>query len=185
MEELIQIVFVALFVLFGLLGGGRKKRKRRSGRDVEAGSATGTAIPKQRPETRPQRPVQRRRDEFAPTVPHKVGGDVVDEIFDLLRIQVPETPPSPVEPESLTDDEAQSLETLEPAGGASHDRFHSLYMEAPPLTVQTTPRVSPRRRLGLTGRKRLRDAIILTEVLGVPKALRDPTESGPWSGPVG
>ncbi len=176
MEDLLQFVFIALFVLFGLLGG-RKKRQQRTG-------STGPTRSTQRPE-RPKRqaPPRRRVDEMAPPIPHRMGGDMIDEIFEALG----GTPAETVEAESSEEFEniveAQSLETLVAAGGESHKKFHALYMETPPLDVERKPREHPRKRLGLSG-KRLKDAIVLTEVLGAPIALRGPEDAGPWREPV-
>jgi len=61
--------------------------------------------------------------------------------------------------------EIASLETLEPAGGASHVAFHEKYVDQPP------PRPTLRRRLQL-GRSDARRGIVLAEILGPPKSER-------------
>lgn len=62
----------------------------------------------------------------------------------------------------------QSLETLEASGEAEHERFHELYIR--PLASPGSEHPRSRVRKLLTN-KGLRDAILLREILGPPKAL--------------
>lgn len=76
------------------------------------------------------------------------------------------------------EDEAKSLETLEPAGGKSHERFHELYMREAKMAKSQRPEASEpyedveRRmaRLELSRRK-LQQAFIMKEILGPPKGM--------------
>lgn len=58
----------------------------------------------------------------------------------------------------------ESLETLEEAGAASHERFHARHLDSPPV-------VAPGPEAPDTAR--LRQAIIWSEILGPPMALRE------------
>jgi hypothetical protein len=88
----------------------------------------------------------------------------------------------------LDHDDIRPLETLEAAGEESHRRFHELYVEpSTPATPRPydTPRAVVSRFL-LTGRS-LKDAIVLAEILGPPKALGEGggQTGSHWSAPIG
>jgi hypothetical protein len=102
----------------------------------------------------------------------------LQDLLAVLQGRVPEpaTPreePPPPEPEqreavSLDDfrREQRTLETLEPAGGASHVEFHERYLSDEPEAVQRRPsrfrRVSPRSA---------REAIIWKTIFETPKGM--------------
>jgi len=87
-----------------------------------------------------------------------------------------EIPPAPPEP-AFIEREPETLETLEPAGTTSHDRFHELYVEELPDESPPQPHVEPysdraerKERLALT-HKKLQNAFIMKEILGPPKGI--------------
>jgi hypothetical protein len=196
--DLLEILFVAAFILFGLLGG-RKKRPPQG-------------TPPARP--RPQRwaPAARRAPGSQPTTARAPATDqnrLLRELEGLLTgrpVQREAEPasvtsgtadlPDPDEARSLEsleieegggweeglertsetagtarwtaghDRGAESLETLEAAGGASHKRFHSLYDRPPePVKTKAVPPAFP----GTDVRR----AMVWSEILAPPVSLRD------------
>ncbi len=160
MEDLVQLVFFGLLILFGVLSSRKKKKKPPAAR------------PKPRvQQPRPARPVRERANATAASP----GAQSRSELMQLLQGRVAEPTPPPVrtppavQPEP--DVEALSLEELEPDRAARHERFHELYVK-PPQPTALTRRVASfhRARLELS-RKGLRRAFIMKEVLGPPKGL--------------
>jgi hypothetical protein len=182
-DELIQLLLFAAIILFGIFG--RKKKKPQQA---------------QRPRPRPQQPRPRPRTEMparpsaiseagapgatATRTPAKPRG-LAEELFHMLQQQMeaPQRvePPKPERvplPEPVVVEEAESLETLEPAGEASHRRFHDLYMDQPPSADLTQEPVDKpyeepaarRKRLELT-RQKLQHAFIMKEIIGPPKGM--------------
>jgi hypothetical protein len=133
-------VLIALAVLlFGALSGGRKKKPplRRA----------------------PSPPPQRTSS------PSRPPATTAERVADELRRRI-EAARGHAEMSQVFTHEAQSLETPEPAGEASHQRFHDRYITALPEIV---PRVTTS-RVPAAG---LRQAIVWSEILGPPKALRE------------
>ena len=172
MEDLIQLLFFAALIMFGLLA--RKKKKP-------------PIVQKPRPrQVQPRPSPERRVAEAAPVAesraesePARQGG-LAEELFKMLQQQVEpverEIPPAPPEP-AFIEREFETLETLEPAGTTSHDRFHELYVEELPDESPPQPHVAPysdraerKERLALT-RKKLQNAVIMKEILGPPKGI--------------
>lgn len=91
--------------------------------------------------------------------------------LEVDRIQAIErTPVEDIRPfEKVTDVEAYSLETLEPAGEASHEAFHRTY-DSPSPAKSPAVRAPRRRRLTLDVRS-ARQAMLWTEILGPPKGM--------------
>ena len=113
------------------------------------------------------------------------GGGGMQEIFELLRAQYVEEGEETGgdgEGEEVTEAEApssswsqglsetpESLETLEPAGGASHEQFHERYIDdtlSRPATVRPQPSFH-RKPISM------RQAIVWREILGPPKGLEE------------
>jgi hypothetical protein len=192
-EDLVQLLFFAALILFGLLGSARKKKK---GQQVQA---------RRPPVRRP--PVERRvpsgesgRAEASGPAPPPRKRSIAQELFDLLQERIEEPPAGPQAPRRarepvVVEQEPQSLETLEPAGGKSHERFHELYVsEAETIKPYEQQTAKPykqetakpykheaakepdedaedrKARLELSRRK-LQQAFIMKEVLGPPKGL--------------
>ena len=113
---------------------------------------------------------------------------MASELLEILKNQGQLTRPEPVdevEPEFVPEPPstmvrpsvervrpfAQSLETLEPLGEASHEEFHDEYQ--PGRIDEHYAMEAERRSIRLvTARRKLRQAIIMAEVLGPPKALQ-------------
>jgi hypothetical protein len=209
LEDLAQLL-IALAVLFGLVGGGRKKRpperpqppQRRRPPEARRAEAPRAIRLEARDHAAHRGEPARRRPEPRQPLAQRAPRDLLsDEIYRILRGEAetrreesleveggslelerarPEfTPRQPTEDirsiEQATDAEAYSLETLEPAGEASHREFHSKYIEPtqPPSTsaaaaTSTTPRTH---RLTL-GARNLRQAILWKEILGPPKGMQ-------------
>ncbi len=160
MDNLFEIIIFASIFLLSLLFGRRKKR-------TAPGTGTRAQSPRQaasraRPRPSPQRPA---RDQVHPFAEPLGSRAIAEQILEQFRAVVEPPPP----PESVVDDEAQPVETLEPAGGASHERFHERYIDSTPTAP---PAVTRSRRAPLLLRPNtMRQAIIWREVLGPPKGL--------------
>jgi hypothetical protein len=189
-EDLIQLLFFAALIMFALLG--RKKKKPPLQQKPRP--------PRVQPRPRPQREVSdaaRVEPQRASSEPAKQKS-LAEELFKMLQGQVEgvEPEPTPPAPEPVVfAEEAQSLETLEPAGTTSHQRFHDLYIEELPSEPEPQPHVEPyreelpseperqphvapyrdqaaaRKEQFEFTRKKLQRAFILKEVLGPPKGL--------------
>jgi hypothetical protein len=149
-DDLGQLIFVVLFILFGLISSSKRKkpslpkpaaRPRQAPRPEAAESGSGLA------RSRTPSPPARKSEVTAPRRQPPYTEQIVepkraiaDELLLLLQ-----GPPEP-EPARLVtapdmDDEARSLETLEPAGDESHERFRERYVrtstEETPYAVET------------------------------------------------
>ena len=165
MEDIVQLVIFLAVIFFGLMMGAGKKKKQQQ---------------QQRPQRPPARPVSQgataRAPEGKPT-----RQSFAQEIMDLLQAQLPEPAveepglpaalPERVPREAISleviEEEARSLETLEAAGGRSHEVFHERYMDQPePVPKETRPsrfrRINPRTA---------REAVIWRTIFSPPKGL--------------
>ncbi len=163
MGDLFEIIIFASIFLLSLLFS-RKKKRAASGTGTRAQSPRQTASrARPRPSPSPRRPAPDQVHPFAEPLGSRA---IAEQILEQFRAAI-EPPPPP--PESVADDEAQSVETLEPAGGASHERFHERYIDSTPTAP---PAVTKPRRSPLVLRPNtLRQAIIWREVLGPPKGM--------------
>jgi hypothetical protein len=168
-DDLIQVLFFLLIVIFGLLSGSKKKktdgaapraRAQRPDRTAELARRPREAVAQRSLPAEAPRPVQTRKDLEA-------------SLYDLLfqrEVEVEEpTAEREMPADDVLPDEAKSLETLTAAGGESHRRFHERYLSAL-HTPPTATRVY-RRRLTHLDAHTLRDAVVWKEVLGRPKGL--------------
>ncbi len=170
MDDFIQLIFFGLLILFGLFSSAKKKKKK------------GVALPTVRPRSPlseggtgpPRTPAERRT--------------LASELLEILKNQGQLTRHEPVDevepelvPEQLNTVDrrpverirpfVQSLETLEPLGAASHQEFHDEYK--PGRIDKHYAMAAERRSIRLvTARRKLRQAVIMAEVLGPPKALQ-------------
>jgi len=165
MDDLLRVlIFAGIFFFLSALGSGKRKKP-----------------PQQRPQPGPRRPelsgralepAQRRRPERAATSapPAAEPESLTGALFAILRGEVPAPPQAQERGEVFLDGpEAVSLETLEPAGEASHQRFHDEYVAHPAtFEVERTRRA---RRLRVTA-KTAREAIVWTAILSKPKGLQ-------------
>jgi len=164
-EDFVQLIIFLAVIFFGLMMGAGKKKKQQQ---------------QQRAQRPPARPVSQgataRAPEGKPT-----RQSFAQEIMDLLQAQLPdpavEEPGLPAAlPErapreaislEVIEEEARSLETLEAAGGRSHEVFHERYMDQPePEPKETRPsrfrRINPRTA---------REAVIWRTIFSPPKGL--------------
>ncbi len=157
------IIFVSIFVLSLLFG--RRKKRTASGTRTRVQSPrqpASRARPRPTPRPLPRRPAPDQVHPFAEPLGSRA---IAEQILEQFRAVIEPPPP----PESVVDDEAQSVETLEPAGGVSHERFHERYIDSTPTAP---PAVTKPRRSPLVLRPNtLRQAIIWREVLGPPKGM--------------
>ena len=158
MEDIVQLVIFLAVIFFGLMMGAGKKKKQQQQR------------PAQRP---PAKPVPERATAQVPEG-KPTRQSFAQEIMDLLQAQLPE--PAVEEPErqpreavslEVIEEEAKSLETLEPAGGRSHRVFHERYMEQPDSKPKET---RPSRFRRITPRT-AREAVIWRTIFSPPKGL--------------
>ena len=158
MEDIVQLVIFLAVIFFGLMMGAGKKKRQQQQR------------PAQRP---PARPVPERAAARAPEG-KPARQRFAQEIMDLLQAQLPE--PAVEEPErqpreavslEVIEEEAQSLETLEPAGGRSHQVFHERYMEQP----ESKPKESRPSRFRRITPRTAREAVIWRTIFSPPKGL--------------
>lgn len=168
----IELIIFAIIVLTGLLFG-EKKKQQQQGR-------SSTQRPRARPHPRPMPRAQR-----PPSSAQRPAPTIAEQILEQIR-QRDEAEREGVELEPLHTEEAvsletagrprtgverpertaESLETLEPAGGASHERFHERYISplVEPVRRQTRPRVLPTPTSA-------RQAVMWMAVFGRPKGL--------------
>jgi len=164
MDGLLEVLVVAgVFFLLSALGGKRKPQTR-PGPDARR--------PQVPARPRPQMPAPRRAAGRAPGPPAARGepATLTEALFAVLRGEVPETAPPPPRGEFIPEGpEAVSLETLEPAGEASHARFEAKYVDHP-----STFEVHGKRRacrVHLTP-KTAREAVVWTAIFSPPKGLQ-------------
>ena len=201
--DLLEILFVAAFILFGLLGGRKKRPQQRTPparprpqTRAPGGQPTARRVPVPRPQptiTHQRAPDQDRllreleglltgRPVSEPT-PASVSSPMrdmpdPDEAQSLESLEIEEGAGAWEEGLERTSDTAgtarwsagtaraaESLETLEEAGGASHKRFHALY-DRQPAFVQKKP--APR-AIAIAD---VRRAIVWSEILGPPVSER-------------
>ena len=185
--DLFEILFVLAFILFGILGGRKKKPDTRTRRPPAARPGPQRRSPRRR--ERVQRAGQdailreleallggRRPEPTAPR-PAPMPTDLVpdpDEARSLETFEVEETDawdeglertPGTATWAEGADRRAATLETLESAGEASHERFHKRYELSAPARV--TRRQGPDFDL-----QDVRRAVVWAEILGPPVSLR-------------
>lgn len=165
MEDFVQLIIFLAVIFFGLMMGAGKKKKQQQ---------------QQRPQRPPARPVSQRTSARAPEG-KPTRQSFAQEMMELLQAQLPEPPVEkpdllsalpdrqPREAVSLEviEEEAKSLETLEPAGGRSHEVFHERYMDQPDSKPKET---RPSRFRRITPRT-AREAVIWKTIFSPPKGL--------------
>jgi len=185
MEDML-VWIVLLFIAWIAEGIASARRKKKRGQAQSGRTGERAPRPARRP-ARPDAPAEPRPRGPAPRTPERPSrvpepGPVVLIPPEVVIVRQPPPERVPV-PEGLWAEGAArkptvrqdttlereptiaSLETLEPAGGASHVAFHEKYVDRPP------PPPTVRRRLHLQ-RGDARRGIILAEILGPPKSER-------------
>ena len=195
-EDLFQIL-IALAVLFGLFGG--RKKQPKTGDPQRRPPQPRPAPPRPTGQTRqeparqigrqtplPPRPVPQpparqlpvevevrgAPEGFADEVYRILSGELERRREDTLESEGAET----AEARNRFEVEANSLETLEPAGEVSHAAFHKKYLPAAtPVPAAPGPGATRGQLVvpgfALRGRASLRQAIVWSEILGPPKGL--------------
>jgi hypothetical protein len=180
-DDLIQLIFAAALVLFGLLGSRKKRPTRRRPepprpRPKQPAPRSATPQPARPapapypPAPRPQREVLVKELERLLGVPVEV--EESGEIPEAVSLEQTDVEEKRTRTEGVgnrwtegIERGNESLETLEEAGATSHELFHARYPTAAPAIV--TGDAAPS---GAT--LRLRQAIIWNEILGPPVSMR-------------
>ncbi len=175
MDEFIQlIIFAALILLSTVFSRKKKKPGGSAPLTPRAPRPEVTATTRDHVREPPRHVVRADRPKMEP---RKQPGSF-REFFELLQQQaeaathgeplvldeLPEPPPAPVRQERPP---AQTIETLEAAGGKSHERFHEAYIGPIDVPARKLPPrfVLPRDPVSL------KRAVIWSEILGSPKGL--------------
>jgi hypothetical protein len=167
-EELVQLIFFAAIILFSIVA----RKKKRPAAQKPARPRPRAQIERDEPQ-----PVQRQRAEAQSVLvkskeerPEAKRG-IAEELLEMLqqRIEVPEQQQTPTVPQPV-EAAPESLETLEPAGGESHERFHERYIDEPQVERPYQEHEERKQRLELS-RKKLQEAFILKEIIGPPKGI--------------
>ncbi len=173
MDELVQLIFFAAIILFGVLARKRKKRPPLQ-KPIQPRPTVRTerTVPTQSRSV-PRRDVAEAQSALVRSAqqrPEKKRG-IAEELLEMLqqRIEVPEQPSPPPEPLTV-ESTPDPLETLEPAGRASYERFHERYVDKESGDRPYQEREARGQRLELS-RKKLHQAFIMKEVLGPPKGI--------------
>lgn len=171
--DLFQVIILAAIFLLSALFGAKKKKKP---------TATGTRPRQQAPRERPRagpraatprEPRQPMQSYAEPLDSRTLTEQIVEQFRTAVeqaerRERVLRAEPESVETVQAREVRPESLETLEPAGTASHERFHKRYVDVPATRPAES---SARRRTPRLGPRNLREAVVWREVLGPPKGL--------------
>ena len=161
----VELIIFLLLIAAALLFGGKKKQ------------------PQQQVRQRPSAPGAQELDvepppRLAPRTPEQAPGEDVlttaEAVFEQIRRRMeieaerirrpePTAPSAPPAPPA-----ASSIETLTPAGRASHERFHERYIEPLESVEEWGKR---RARSGRVGPRSAREAMIWGAIFGKPKAM--------------
>lgn len=178
----IELIIFAVVVLFGLLAGDKKKSRRQQlpprHRTRPSPSATQTSTrprPAQDPRTIAEQILERMQQaeaERRAPPPQEAPLDPMHTSEAIsLETEAPETYErdrigSEIFVREIDEERDLTMETLEEAGTASHQRFHDRYL----TSIADVPSPVPVPRVRMTPR-RAREAFVLMAVLGRPKGL--------------
>lgn len=175
MGDWIELIIFALFILSGLLFGGKKKQQPRPGRRrPPAPRGDVPARPPSAPEPRVERPreIARPEPEPQPAADALTAAEAVfEEIRRRMELEEEQREPWRFERPPPPPSEARSLETLTPAGGDSHARFHDRYVEPMKPLKPVAKWGMPEETGGRYGRRTARQAMIWGAIFGKPKGL--------------
>jgi len=174
MDDLIQLLFFAALILFALVGSARKKKRP----PMKAPPPRVRRPPLERRESVPERSRVESSGAARPRQQRSIAQELLELLQERVEIEQPTPPAPPPPPPVVVQDEAQSLETLEPAGGKSHERFHELYMHEEetakrrkPETIEPYEELEEREARMKLSRRGLQHAFIMKEILGPPKGM--------------
>ena len=192
MEQLVIILLIALISIINWII--QKSKERREKRKLEKrADATGEPVAKHEPApeaTGTETAMRRLRealglpDEAPPPViprraePKRVEGERIEpkRAEPKKRIERPVSPPLPspdrLVPPPLPQAERRPAVVHVPPVRWEHRRFESLHKIAKP-SLPEVPKQPPRIRELLQSQGGLRDAVVLSEILGPPKSLRE------------
>ena len=192
MEQLVIILLIALISIINWII--QKSKERREKRKLEKrADATGEPVAKHEPApeaTGTETAMRRLRealglpDEAPPPViprraePKRVEGERIEpkRVEREKRIERPVSPPLPspdrLAPPPLPQAERRPAVVHVPPVRWEHRRFESLHKIAKP-SLPEVPKQPPRIRELLQSQGGLRDAVVLSEILGPPKSLRE------------
>ena len=170
MDDLVQVLVIGAIILFSILSGAGKKKRAQVRPPAPRPRPSRPTVPERGPveDARSAPGVPVRSQPQLPETAADGQTEVMEGLLDLLRGRVPlEVPAPPLEPPLPAEDEAVSLEDLEPDMAASHQAFQEKYVAAtqPPSKV---PRRVSRYQLTPTT---ARDAIVWSEIFGKPKGM--------------
>ena len=148
MEDLGQFIFIALFILFGLISSSKKKaqsKTRTRGATPAAGAAPSRPGVREVPATEAELPVPPGPPGQAEK-PVRSKRALAEEMLAFLEGQAEPAQEPVVEP-LVVEEEDVSIETHLPAGEESHERFREKYVDAlpqqTPYAVEGTPAPRP------------------------------------------
>ena len=178
MEDLGQLIFVVLFILFGLISSSKKKnsaKTRARGAAPAAGAAPSRPNVREVPETEGELPVP----PGAPgqsEKPVRSKRALAQELLAFLEGQAEPAQEPVVEP-LVVEEEAVSIETLERAGEESHERFREKYVDAlPQQTPYAVEETQAPRPYALTDAPPERPYLVEKATTPQPYAIHDPSK---------
>jgi hypothetical protein len=178
-EDFGQLIFVVLFILFGLISSSKKKKAppktRASGATPAAGAAPSRPRVREVPSTEAESPAPQAPPGPAerPVRPKRA---LAEELLAFLEGQaVPAEEPVVVPP--VVEEEAVSIETLQPAGEESHERFREKYVDAlPQQTPYAVEETLAPRPYALTDAPPERPYLVEKATTPQPYAIHDPSK---------
>ena len=178
MEDLGQFIFVALFILFGLISSSKKKaqsKTRARGATPAAGAAPSRPGVREVPATEAELPVPPETPGQAEK-PVRSKRALAEEMLAFLEGQAEPAQEPVVEP-LVVEEEDVSIETHLPAGEESHERFREKYVDAlpqqTPYAVEGTPAPRP---YAITDAPPERPYLVEKATTPQPYAIHDPSK---------
>jgi len=178
-DDLVQLVFFGLLILFGLMSGRRKKKTPPVQSRARPRTPPASTIRPERASVPPRRvalpesaeAVQRGSVSPVRAEPPPRPRDLAQDLFDLLQGRAPVPTGEPRQAVAAAEpEEAVSLEVIEPDTQERHQKFHDRYIGRPAAEERSAPKVFSKAQLELSKRG-LRQAFVMKEVLGPPKGL--------------
>jgi hypothetical protein len=177
-EDLGQLIFVVLFILFGLISSSKKKKPpktRASGAAPATGAAPSRPNVREAPETEAELPVPPGTPGQAEK-PVRSKRALAQELLAFLEGQAEPAQEPVVEP-LVVEEEAVSIETLERAGEESHERFREKYVDAlPEQTPYAVEETQAPRPYALTDAPPERPYLVEKATTPQPYAIHDPSK---------
>lgn len=155
MEDLGQLIFIVLFILFGLISGSKKKKvppKQRPRRrqvvgdeDPGGGAVRAPAVVRGQPEPGGEAPATVAA-EGLPDVPGAPERSLAEELVEMLQQETARSE-APAEPAPQVDDGTLLIETYEAPPSPVHERASEKFVDAEsdenPYLLEDTPAPRP------------------------------------------